>query len=89
MHIVEDNGFDSIDSMTSTYYTSELSEDSFLRPMQATSRTRRLRSLLSDLQASHKSWTERERSAYAEEMVRLEESTPCRHANQALLVIER
>ncbi|WQF82590.1 hypothetical protein CDEST_07604 [Colletotrichum destructivum] len=70
LHIVEDNGFDSIDSMTSTYYTSELSEDCFLRPMQATSRTRRLRSLLSDLQASHKSWTERERSAYAEEMVR-------------------
>ncbi|KAL2126259.1 hypothetical protein VTI74DRAFT_1301 [Chaetomium olivicolor] len=70
LHIVEDNGFDSIDSMTSTYYTSELVEDSFLRPMQATSRTRRLRSLLSDLQASYKSWTGREKSAYAEEVVR-------------------
>ncbi|EFQ35641.1 hypothetical protein CGRA01v4_09825 [Colletotrichum graminicola] len=74
LKIVEDNGFDSIDSMTSTYYRSELSEDSFLRPMQATSRTRRLRSLLSDLHASHKSWTGREKSAYAEEIVRSAES---------------
>jgi hypothetical protein len=36
LQIVEDNGFDGIDSMTSTYYTSELLEDSFLRPMPGT-----------------------------------------------------
>ncbi|KAK1981461.1 hypothetical protein LZ30DRAFT_781994 [Colletotrichum cereale] len=70
LHIVEENGFDSIDSMASTYYTSELLDDSFLRPIQATSRTRRLRSLISDLQASHKSWNGRERRAFAGEVVR-------------------
>ncbi|KAI0123395.1 hypothetical protein BJ170DRAFT_687402 [Xylariales sp. AK1849] len=83
LNVVEDTGFDSIDSMALTYYTSEFSEDSTIHPMQSVSRTRRLRVLLSALQNSYKSWSGRGRSAYTEEMIRAAEAI-CSDELQAL-----
>lgn len=83
LNIVEDTGFDSIDSMASTYYTSEFSEGSIIHPMQSVSRKRRLRVLLSALHTSYKSWSGRERSAYTEEIVRAAEAI-CSDELQAL-----
>ncbi|KAI1078849.1 hypothetical protein F5B20DRAFT_546437 [Whalleya microplaca] len=70
LSVVEEAGFDSIDSMTSTYYTAKFSELSIIRPMQLASRNRRLRTLLSNLQQAHKSWSVRESCAYREEITR-------------------
>ncbi|KAH9985519.1 hypothetical protein F4779DRAFT_318009 [Xylariaceae sp. FL0662B] len=70
LSVVEEAGFDSIDSMTTAYYTAKFSELSVIRPMQLASRNRRLRTLLSTLQQAHKSWSVRERSAYREEITR-------------------
>jgi hypothetical protein len=83
LNTVEDTGFDGIDSMTSTYYTSEFSDDSIIHPMQSASRTRHLRVLLAALQASYKSWSERARGAYTEQIIRAAEAI-CSDELQAL-----
>lgn len=71
--MIEEAGFDSIDSMVTTYYTAQFSNQSIMHPMQAASRTRRLRTLLTALQADQLSWTEREKYAYSEEVTRAAE----------------
>lgn len=71
--MIEEAGFDSIDSMVTTYYTAQFSDQSIMHPMQASSRTRRLRTLLTALQADQLSWTDREKYAYSEEVTRAAE----------------
>lgn len=73
LSMVEEAGFDSIDSMVATYYTAQFSDQSIMQPMQAASRTRRLRTLLTALQSGQHSWTEREKCAYSEEVTRAAE----------------
>lgn len=73
LHVVEENGFDSIDSMTSAYYNSKFSESSTMGPIQFASRSRRLRSLLSTLQESHVEWSTREVRAYRDEVSHMAE----------------
>ncbi|KAI1378897.1 hypothetical protein F4677DRAFT_382358 [Hypoxylon crocopeplum] len=73
LSVVEETGFDSIDSMTSTYYTAKFPDHSIMRQMQSVGRTKRLRALLSNLQNCYKSWSERERIAYREEVIRAAE----------------
>ncbi|KAI0016891.1 hypothetical protein F4780DRAFT_635266 [Xylariomycetidae sp. FL0641] len=73
LSIVEDTGFESIDSMTSAYYTAQFSEGSTMGPIQSASRTRRLRPLLTALQNSTKSWSARERNGYNEGIVQAAE----------------
>jgi len=70
LEIVEEAGFDSIDSMVATYYTAVFPECSAVNRMQSTSRTRGLRSLLSTLSQSYRGWAEREKTAYREEISR-------------------
>lgn len=74
MHLVEQAGFDSIDSMATHYYTAEFAEFSSVRHAQRLSRARRLRSLLASLHGSHRGWSERERTGYREEISRAAES---------------
>ncbi|KAI0505391.1 hypothetical protein F5B22DRAFT_628039 [Xylaria bambusicola] len=73
LHVVEDNGFDSIDSMTSAYYTHKFSDSSIIGPIQFASRSRRLRSLLCSLQESHMEWSAREMRAYRDEVSHMAE----------------
>jgi hypothetical protein len=70
LEIVEEAGFDSIDSMVATYYTAVFPECSAVYRMQSTSRTRGLRSLFSSLSQSYRGWAEREKTAYREEIAR-------------------
>ncbi|PNY25065.1 Uncharacterized protein TCAP_04989 [Tolypocladium capitatum] len=71
--VVEEAGFDSIDSMMAAYYAATLSEDSTMRQTRSGNQTRRLRGFFSSLHSSHKAWGERERRVYREEIVRAAE----------------
>ncbi|TQV91036.1 hypothetical protein IF1G_10271 [Cordyceps javanica] len=72
--LAEEMGFDSFDDLAATYYTATFSEGSLPRYAQSTSRSRRLRSLLTELHASSRTWVGREARGYYEGQMRLLET---------------
>jgi hypothetical protein len=67
---VEDAGFDSIDSMSSAYYTTSFGEHTAIHALQSQSRSRRLRTLLASLRQKSAEWIDREAQGYREEIMR-------------------
>jgi len=64
--IVEEAGFDSIDSMVSCYYTTKFSPNSLCASAQTLSRRRYLRKFLEDLRHHAKGWDVGEAHGYQE-----------------------
>ncbi|OAA82023.1 hypothetical protein LEL_01568 [Akanthomyces lecanii RCEF 1005] len=72
--LAEEMGFDSFDDLAATYYTATFSEGSLPRYAQSTSRSRRLRGLLTELHTSSRSWMGREARGYNDGQMRLLET---------------
>lgn len=72
--LAEEMGFDSFDDLAATYYTATFSEGSLPRYAQSTSRSRRLRGLLTELHTSSRSWMGREARGYSDGQMRLLET---------------
>ena len=70
LDVIEEAGFDSIDTMAAQYYSANFEPNSPSQLAQATSRSRDLRRLLQCLQKAAKEWTKQETQAYEEEIVR-------------------
>lgn len=70
LDIVEEAGFDSIDSMAGHYYSAKFEANSITHMAQANSRSRNLRRLLQTQQKTSTEWTKQETQAYEEEIVR-------------------
>lgn len=62
-------GFDSFDGLAISYYTSTFSEGSDVRSAQSSSRSHRLRTLLSSLHESSETWVGREAQGYHDERI--------------------
>lgn len=70
LDVVEDAGFDSIDTMAAQYYSANFEPNSISQLAQANSRSRNLRQLLRTLQGASKEWSKQETQAYEEEILR-------------------
>lgn len=70
LDVIEEAGFDNIDTMAAQYYSANFEPNSTSQLAQATSRSRDLRRLLQSLQKAAKEWTKQETQAYEEEIVR-------------------
>ena len=67
LNAAEEAGFENFDLAVTSYYTTSFEEGTLPRCSQATSRSRRLRQLLTDLHESSKTWVGREAQGYHEE----------------------
>ncbi|MCJ1379347.1 hypothetical protein MMC17_002448 [Xylographa soralifera] len=74
LDIVEEVGFDSIDSMAAEYYSATFKGESTPHWAQSLSRTRRLQKFLATLHTSTKNWSTEETRGYYEQIVRSAES---------------
>ena len=70
LDIVEEAGFDSIDSMAAEYYAATFKEDTMAHWAQSSSKSRYLQRLLSALHSATKNWSTEEARGYHEQIVR-------------------
>ncbi|KAJ8130249.1 hypothetical protein O1611_g3380 [Lasiodiplodia mahajangana] len=70
LEVIEEAGFDGVDSMTTAYYTTRFPPGSSLHSAQATSRRRHLKRLLNALHESAKSWDPQEAQSFREGIMR-------------------
>ena len=75
LDIIEEAGFDSIDSMATEYYASNFKRNTTPQWAQSLSKTRNLKKFLAALHTSTKDWSSEEARGYREEIVRSAEST--------------
>ncbi|KFY93956.1 hypothetical protein V500_03467 [Pseudogymnoascus sp. VKM F-4518 (FW-2643)] len=69
MGVVKEMNFDNMDAMISAYYTSKFKEDTLANWAQSTSRSRRIRKFLTELEQSAQDWSESEVQGYREATV--------------------
>jgi hypothetical protein len=70
LDVVEEMRFENMDAMMSAYYTSKFKKDTLANWAQSTSRSRRIRKFLTELEQSAQDWSEGEVQGYREATVR-------------------
>lgn len=71
---VEEAGFESIDDLTTQYYTANFKEDTVSHWAQSRSRSRSLHAFLASLHASTNNWSDREVQGYRQQITEAAES---------------
>lgn len=69
MDVVKEMDFDNMDAMISAYYTSKFKKNTLANWAQSTSRSRRIRKFLTELERSTQDWSESEVQGYREATV--------------------